>query len=361
MLYSLNEICLIPAVTSGINSRSEISTGYENNRLPLFTAPMSCLIDNTNYQTFINNGFNVIIPRSVEWATRLTMIMDSRWVAVGLEEARLLFEILQKSDFTQVKICIDQANGHMEALLKLCKEIKDNFGDTVQLMTGNIARPETYDEYAKAGVDYVRCSIGSGNVCTTSVQTGMHYPIGSLIIECNERRRIIKDNIKHGVNKYYRSIPKIIADGGFKNIDQIVKAIALGADYVMLGEIIAKSQEACGKEYLEDNNGKLIDLKDVKSFDFSMRMMREYFGMSTEKAQRIVYQASGVQKEFKLKHTEGQIKFVPVEYPIYSWVGDFEHALRSSMSYAGARNLEEFIGRVKWDTMTPVTYNAYMK
>ena len=116
----------------------------------------------------------------------------------------------------------------MMSLLKLCKDFKDRFGNKLKLMTGNIANPYTYREYAKAGVDYLRASVGTGNVCTTSVQTGMHYPMGSLLIKLNEERDYVRKSIELGAK--YASVPKIVADGGFNRIDQCVKALALGAD-----------------------------------------------------------------------------------------------------------------------------------
>lgn len=191
--------------------------------------------------------------------------------------------------------------------------------------------------------------------CTTSVQTGMHYPMGSLLIGCNHRRQEVLKAQAYGAK--YRSIPKIVADGGFKRIDQIVKALALGADYVMLGEVLAKSKEACGEAYYVDKDNKIYRNKMVYPDTH-----REYYGMSTEKAQRIVNDASRFYiDDFNPKHSEGQVRSVPIQYHIKEWVADFEHALRSSMSYANARTLKEFIGEVEFDYMTPVTYNAYMK
>jgi hypothetical protein len=84
--------------------------------------------------------------------------------------------------------------------------------------------------------------------------------------------------------------------------------------------------------------------------------------MSTEKAQTLVNDASLFRVEnFVPKHSEGQVKTVDVEYKLTDWLADFEHALRSSMSYAGTRTLDKYKGQVNWETMTPVTYNAYMK
>lgn len=345
MLYSLDEICLIPTTLSGVEHRGDVNLLTNKNNYPIFTAPMASIVDDSNYQTLKNHKLNVIIPRSVSWESRWNHIKTGDWTAVGFKEAEWLLENLQEiSEGHLVRLCIDQANGHMESLLILCKNLKDKFGDRIKIMTGNIANPYTYKEYARAGVDYVRCSIGSGNVCTTSVQTGMHYPLGSLIIKLREEKDFIQSSIKLGAK--FRSVPKIIADGGFKRIDQCVKALALGADFIMLGEIIAKSEEACGQ---------IIPTHDISQY-------RAYFGMSTEWAQKLVNDASLFKVDnFVPKHTEGQIKEVEVSYKLSEWLGDFDHALRSSMSYAGAKRLDQYIGKVHWETMTPVTYNAYMK
>jgi hypothetical protein len=117
----------------------------------------------------------------------------------------------------------------------------------------------------------------------------------------------------------------------------------------MLGEILARSEEACGltRPRLRDE----IFGKD-----------REYFGMSTEKAQILVNNASLFkQDDFVPKHSEGQVKWVHVAYNLKEWEEDFEHALKSSMSYAGATKLDEYIGKVNWETLTPMAYHSFMK
>ena len=183
--------------------------------------------------------------------------------------------------------------------------------------------------------------------CTTSVQTGIHYPMGSLLIKLKEEKEFVKKSIE--LKASYRSVPKIIADGGFKNIKQCVTALALGADFVMLGEILARSEEACG-------------LTRPRLSDEIFGKEREYFGMSTEKAQILVNNASLFkQDDFVPKHSEGQVKWVRVAYNLKEWEEDFEHALRSSMSYAGATKLDEYIGKVNWETLTPMAYHSFMK
>lgn len=347
MLYSLDEICLIPTSLSGVESRGDVNVFTNKNRYPLFAAPMSCIIDENNYEEFEENGINTIIPRSVNWNERMILLHQGKWVAVGFKEAQFMLEKYEDymcSKSNTLRICIDQANGHMTKLLNLCKELKEKYGDRIRIMTGNIANPYSYREYARVGVDYVRVGIGGGAGCTTSVQTGIHYPMGSLISKCKEEKDFVAKSIELGAK--YRSVPKIVADGGFKHIDQIVKALALGSDYVMLGGILARTDEACGQV--------------LPAVDFCR--YREYYGMSTVKAQNEINQASLYKDDLFLpKHPEGICRSVEIEYSIEDWVCDFEHALRSCMSYVGAHNLDEFKGHVKWDTMTDSSFKSYIK
>lgn len=362
MLYSIDEICLIPAAVSPIKHRGDVIIYNNHDMLPIFSAPMGCVIDEHNYSTFEDVGINTIIPRTVHWDDRYEFIEEGKWVAVGYKEAKWLYN-LWKEDVevgglqeNKIHLCIDQADGHLEDLITLCFELKELLGNHIKIMTGNVANPFVYKEYARAGIDYIRVGVGGGSACTTSVQTGMHYPMGSLIINTNKERKKVEEEIAFGAQ--YRSVPKIIADGGFKRIDQCVKALALGADYVMLGETLAKSQEACGKSCYIDSDNRIYD-----ESEYYPDTHREYYGMSTVKAQHLINKASALfgDDNFKPKHSEGQVRFVKIEYPIKNWVNDFEHALRSSMSYAGARTLKDFIGEVEYHYMTPVTYNAYMK
>lgn len=352
MLYNLDEITLIPASRTNIKSRKECNTRYEN-KLPIFISPMSCLINETNIDKF--EDFNIIIPRTVPWETRLRYLKEERWVAVGLEEAELLLKL------TNIKfiphICIDQANGHMDKLLTLCATLKHTFTKNgIKIMTGNIANPNTYIKYCDAGIDYVRVSVGTGNACTTSCQTGFHYPMASLLIKINEIRQKMRTQplplLHEMLTNYIWTETRVIADGGMKSNAQIIKALALGADYVMIGEIIAKSEEACGRK------SKLFNEQTG-----DVTYTREYYGMSTELAQALVNLASGIPEKNKqpIKRAEGISKQVPIEYPIASWVEWFESDLRSAMSYNSSFNLITFIGQVEWDIISQSSFNKFME
>lgn len=116
--------------------------------------------------------------------------------------------------------------------------------------------------------------------------------------------------------------------------------MALGADYVMLGEIVARSEEACAP--VRDFGG------------------REYYGMSTEKAQFMINESSAIKQDnFEPKHSEGIHKWIPVDYSINEWLKDFAHALRSSMSYLNIRDISLLMGNVDWEVMSINSYNTY--
>ena len=331
VLYSLDEIVLIPSSVSKIQTRSQCDPFYGGCKLPLFIAPMSCLVDDNNYMVLEDFGFNVIVPRTVSWSHRESLLKKGTWTAVGIEEG---WNLLKNQDFQTACVCIDIANGHQKRAIDLCRKLKESFPN-MTVMVGNIANPETYVKYAEAGADYVRVGIGSGQVCTTSVQTGIHYPIASLIKHCKQSQAVLTGKK-----------PKIVADGGFGYIDQIVKALALGADYVMIGKIAAGFPEACG-----DVVKKVDDPRDKE------KLYREYYGMSTEKAQRLMHP----EPEYVPKHTEGTVRYIPIIDSTQKWIADFIHALRSSMSYCDAFTLKEFVGQVQYGIQNPTTFNAYIK
>lgn len=174
-LYTLNDIAVIPAATSNISSRSECNPYYDDTKmLPLFVSPMNNIIDDNNVDIFRAAGVNVIAPRDdekIDYEVRKNRweIMWAKGAFVGMsmkEFDKYFIEDVDSVDMTKYRrVCIDLANGHMESLLTMCKIAKDYYKEHLILMTGNIANPETYRDYAKAGIDYVRLGIGTGSIC----------------------------------------------------------------------------------------------------------------------------------------------------------------------------------------------------
>lgn len=337
MLYGLDDFSIIPAIVTDIEHRSECSPFYKNGDLPLFTAPMASVVNYDNWNKYNELNIHSIVPRTIGYDKRLRLCSDT-FVALGLNELDDFINEFNLQD--KVYICLDIANGHMQKAIDLCTKAKDKFGSKIVLMAGNIAHPETYLEYAKAGVDYIRISVGSGSACITSCNSGCYMPMASLITKCKD----LQLNCLLQPEEY-RSLPKIVADGGFHNFDQIIKALALGADYVMLGLIFAKSEESL----IGDNVSK-------KSYIKKKVIEREHFGMSTKKAQKIMGKS-----DEELRTSEGISKMVKIEYKLATWVDNFKHYLREAMSMTNKRNLEDFVGKVKLERISPSAFYSYYK
>ena len=352
ILYSLNDVTIIPNKLNDISSRSQCHVYYPNGKLPLFAAPMSCVIDENNWKTFDQLGIYAIVPRSVDFNKRLELSV-STFVAIGLCELETIVKegetLIDKK--TKHYFCVDIANGHMKVLYDLCYQAKETFGHNISFMVGNIANPETYHcivENYPGVIDYVRCGIGGGSACTTSANGGIHYPMASLLQDIN--------NVKlRSVDFDY---PKIVADGGFTNFDQIIKALAIGADFVMLGKIFAKSDAACGPaiQSLPENypDGMIFNDGSCIYGERPYVLVREYYGMSTRRAQQEFGGAGN-------KTAEGISQYVSVDYTLEGWVENFKSYLKSAMSYTNFKDIYDFVGGPEVYLMTGSAYRSYFK
>ena len=165
MTYDLDDILLTPAVLSTINSRRQVNPYDENEMLPIMTAPMDTVVDPENFEFWLENKINVVLPRSQD---SFHSCIKNVFASYGLKEFKERF-IENDLDFDQDQekyyALIDVANGHMAQLYYLAKEAKEKYGDKLVLMVGNIANPDTYKRYAEIGVDYIRVGIGGGAGC----------------------------------------------------------------------------------------------------------------------------------------------------------------------------------------------------
>lgn len=195
--------------------------------------------------------------------------------------------------------------------------------------------------------------------CLTTQQTGVGYPMASLI------------ELTKGIADTLNNPAKIVADGGFKKYSDVIKALALGADYVMLGSIFNKALESAGENYVQikdtneymlfDNYLTSFDIFDGGHFDTSNitpenlmavgSLYKKFRGMSTKEVQK-------TWGNEVLKTSEGVVKYQQVEYTLSGWVENFEHYLKSAMSYTDSHNLGEFIGEVQ---ITQITENAFKR
>ena len=336
--FDWNDITIIPDTLSTIASRSEINP-LQNGKLPIFTAPMDMVIDDKNISTFEDNYINICLPRNVKYDN---LKNNNYFYSYGLDE---MIELFESGEEMPKKVLIDVANGHMFKLWEISKRIKEKFGNEIELMVGNIANPETYRKYCEIGVDWIRVGIGGGSACTTSANVSIHFPMASLVNECYE------------ISKEFDNPTKILADGGFRNFSDIIKALALGAHAVMLGGVFNKCLESCSDNFLKDSTGVfhlITEEQAITNFSVGIDVWKYYRGMSTKEVQK-----AWERKE--LKTGEGISKYNKVEYTLAGWKENFTDYLRSAMSYSNSRTLEEFVGKANWVKISQNAFNRFNK
>jgi len=340
--FDLKDISIIPAVESHVNSRKDIDIRVKFSKkmqLPLMAAPMDTVINNDNLERFIIEGIIPCMPRK---SKNNSLPKSQYFQSFGLTEieSQLSSKDIIKNPFWEYdNILIDIANGHMLRLVNVVKIIKQKF-PKIKLMVGNVGHPYTYDNLAREGADYVRCSIGTGAGCTTAANVAINYPLGSLISEC----RKLKESGKYKT--------KIVADGGMQGYDDIIKALALGADYVMIGSLFNKTMQSAGFNYIYKIKIPYDLAKTLWKWGFPVK--KKYRGMSTKAVQRKWGKA-------ELTTAEGITKYQKIEYNLTQWVKNFEDYLKSNMSYCGTWDLEDFIGKVKWVYITNNALKRFQK
>ena len=349
MKYSYNDIAIVPSVKSNVEHRSECNpfTGkFGESSLPIFTAPMSTVVNVHNFELFEQNHIIPILPRNFPLETRIDYLRRGKWAAVGLQEFEDLFlnNDWDMETYPDVNVLIDIANGHMSKLHKLIYNAKTKYKWSLRfkIMAGNIANPMTYYELAKAGADFVRLSVGSGSGCVTSTLVGVHYPIVSLIEETYK----IKKKLEH--NGDYA--PMIIADGGIRDYDDVNKSLVSGSDYVMIGGLFSKLVESAAPTFYYDKDGvsiheinpfeHKIDAYSDGTFDIDEEYMvdnlhKVFYGMASRRGQE------DIQGE-KTKTSEGVEKVFDCTTNLRKWSENMIAYMQSAMSYTNCSYLGDF-------------------
>jgi len=306
-----DDVLLVPQY-SDIESRKTIDIGNNLGRsihldLPVISSPMDTVTETDMAAAIYQAGGLGIVHRYNSLLQQSRLISDARQndilnigAAIGVtgdfeERARVL------QDAGANVLCVDVAHGHHFLVERAIKTIKDALGKSVHIMAGNVATAEGYQALSDWGADSVRCNVGGGSICSTRIQTGFGVPGLHTIFECSR----------------VRDRAQIIADGGIKTSGDIVKALAAGADFVMLGSLLAGTNETPGT-VLNSASGKRY---------------KTYRGMASKAAQQ----------DWKGDYSsnEGVSAVVPAKGPVSEVLKDLRNGIASGFSYAGARNIEE--------------------
>lgn len=346
--YCYNDVMIVPNKISTIEHREECDPFHKDGFLPIFTAPMSTVVCLENFDLFEQNKIHAILPRSVEYDKRIEYALNNKWAAFSLKEFEDFFcdeGYVKHYIKHKKKVLIDIANGHMKKLYVLTKKAKRLYGESLQVMIGNIANPKTYEEVLKCNADYVRVGIGSGSGCITSSNTSIHFPMASLIEEMVE----IKNRIACEKGIPMCEMPKIIADGGIRNYSDVIKALALGADYVMIGSVFSQLVESAAKtffihkktdEYIIYNPFKDNIIEDngifiINDKQYVGNLYKIFYGMASKEGQIDI---NGI----KTKTAEGIVKTLPCTTNINKWVDNMVSYIKSAMSYTNIKSIYQF-------------------
>jgi len=318
-VISFDDIILVPQY-SRITSRSEIDTSttinYKNNKIelkiPIISSPMSTVTEAHMCNAIRSLGGLGIIHRynSIDFQAKLLSFVNddkvkSAAIGVSGDFKERLSALVEKG----LKIvCIDVAHGDHVLVREAIEYIRNEY-EELFIIAGNVATADGYKRLSEWGANAVRTSVGSGSICTTRIQTGHGIPTLNAVIQCYEAKKSILDD--GGIPAY------IIADGGIKNSGDIVKSIAAGADFVMLGSMLSGTKETPGKIIL-NNEGKKI---------------KRYNGMASKVAQ----------KNWKGSYSsiEGVSSYVPYKGTISKVVNEIMSNVRSGMSYSGVTSIKE--------------------
>jgi IMP dehydrogenase/GMP reductase len=354
MLFDFDDILIEPGVHTSVKSRKQVNILDEKMMLPIFTAPMDTVVSEKNKDVFLSNLIYSVLPRKLNCTQEDTSTDYKTWISYGLDDFNRIFLEKPIDIKTGEKIfaLIDIANGHMNGIKEALEKAKVIYGRSIVLMVGNCANPKTFLSLSRAGADYIRMGIGNGGGCLTTQQTGIGYPMASLIYETS--RIQIEEDIE----------TKIVADGGFKKYSDVIKALALGADYVMLGSIFNRALESAGETYEENKKfegwtepGDKVDQYSEEIFNqfiSGRKFFKKFRGMSTKEVQKTLGRPV-------VKTSEGITKMQPVEYTLSGWTENFTDYLKSAMSYTDCFTLGEFIGKVRFNLITKNSLERFSK
>jgi IMP dehydrogenase len=334
-----DDVLLVPRrsdVTSrkDINLSNYLQEGEEvlmHFRLPIISSPMDTVTESEMLVAMSQAGGLGIVHRynSIEAQVALIKIANAEQphhagAAVGvtgdyLDRARAVV------DAGANVICIDVAHGHHVLMEQALKSLRDALGDSIHLMAGNVATLQGFNDLADWGADSVRVGVGGGSICSTRVQTGHGVPTLQSVLDCAQSDRDVA----------------LIADGGIRTSGDIVKALAAGADFVMLGSLLAGTQESPGEIISPSDSIMVVEnAEEGYAYADSPGLLKKYRGMASVEAQ--------IDWRGHASSVEGVSTTIPYKGPVENILKALERGIRSGLSYSGATSISKLHARAKF-------------
>ena len=336
---TFDDVLLIPQYSSIVPSNTNISVNLSkkiNLQLPFLSSAMDTVTESRMAIAMAKNGGMGVIHRNLNIKKQCDEIKKVKKIhlnvgaAIGASKTEL-DRAKQLIDSGVDMIVIDTAHGHSKNVLSMLNKIK-KFSNKITICVGNIATGDAAKLLYNSGADILKVGIGPGSICTTRIVAGIGVPQITALL-----------NVKKAMNK--KNI-KIISDGGIKFSGDIIKAIAAGADAIMMGSIFAGTAES---------PGKIFKLKN--------KLYKFYRGMGS-----IGAMSSGSSERYFQKNQKDKSKFVPegvesrVSYKgnVANIIYQLQGGLRSSMGYIGAQRLKEVSKKSKFIKITKAGFYESM-
>ena len=336
---TFDDVLLLPRYSSIVPANTDLNVDLSDNinlKLPFMSSAMDTVTESKMAIAMAKNGGIGIIHRNLSIKKQCDEVKKVKkknlkvGAAIGTSENELK-RAKNLIDFGTDMIVIDTAHGHSNNVLNILKKIK-KFSKNITICVGNIATSEAAKLLYNSGADILKVGIGPGSICTTRMVAGIGVPQITALL-----------NVKSAMKK--KKI-KIISDGGIKFSGDIIKAIAAGADAIMMGSIFAGTEESPGKK-----------------FRFKNKMYKLYRGMGS-----IGAMSSGSSERYFQKNFKDKSKFVPegvesrVLYKgkISKIIYQLQGGLRSSMGYIGARKLNDISKKSKFIKITKAGFYESM-
>lgn len=338
---------LIRPKRSTLASRSEVSLEREfvfrNSKqtykgIPIMAANMDGVGTFTVSEVLAKYGMFTCLVKNYpvndlqEWIFTLGFNKQSNWAySLGIaqndiEKFDKVYELTKDQDGINRSIkfvCIDVANGYSEKFVEFVWRFRDKYPN-LTIIAGNVVTGEMTEELILNGADIVKVGIGPGSVCTTRIKTGVGYPQLSAIFECADAA--------HGLGGH------IIGDGGCTSPGDVAKAFGAGADFVMLGGMLAGHDEGGGD--LIKRTYQTNELDEHGYHINKEEMFVKFYGMSSQAANEKHF---GGLKDYRA--SEGREVLIPYKGSIENTVQDLLGGLRSACTYVGASKLKELSKR----------------
>ena len=336
---TFDDVLLLPQYSSILPANTNINVRLSNTinlKLPFISSAMDTITESKMAIAMAKNGGIGVIHRNLEIKKQCEEIKKVKKIhlkvgaAIGTSQKELI-RAKNLIDSGTDMLVIDTAHGHSNNVLKILNKIK-KFSNKITICVGNIATGEAAKLLYNSGADILKVGIGPGSICTTRMVAGIGVPQITALL-----------NVKKAMNK---KKVKIISDGGIKFSGDIIKAIAAGADAIMMGSIFAGTEESPGKK-----------------FKIKKKIYKVYRGMGS-----IGAMSSGSSERYFQKNYKDKSKFVPegvesrvlFKGEVSKIIYQLQGGLRSSMGYIGVQKLDEVHKKSKFIKITKAGFYESM-